>query len=149
MKSEFGNRKTLGSQLLETHDEHLKSDSIETGDLVNEFGKQYMSDLFDYIEFGSKYYDKFFINILSRKTKLYLGRAIEVFPRIERTIPPMEPNQDVWAVDCERQHFELLWTLPDENEFDLVLSDKSNDGKDLVKWIKIYQKLKKESEKMK
>lgn len=145
MKSKFGNRKTVGSMLIDTHKEHMKSSPIEAGDLVNEYGKKYMSDLYDYIEEGSKHSDKFYINILSRKTELYQGRAIEVFPRIELTLPLMEPNQDVWYIDCVNQKIEFLWTLPDENEFDLVLANPSKDSEDLIKWINIYKDLKKKS----
>lgn len=149
MKSEYGDRETIGSQLLKTHDEHMKSDPIEAGDFVNEFGKQYMSDLFDYLEYGSKHYDKFYINILSRKTKLYQQRAIEVFPRIEPDLPLMEPNQDVWAVNCAKQSYDLLWSLPDESEFDLVLANPCKDNEKLIHWINIYKDLKRMSKKKK
>lgn len=147
MKSEFGDRKTVGSMLVDTHDKHMKSAPIEAGALVDEFGKKYMSDLYDYVEYGSKHYDKFYINILSRKTKQYLRRAIEVFPRIEPSLPLMEPNQDVWAVDCVKQSVKFLWTLPDEEEFDLVLANPNKDNEDLVKWINIYKGFQKKAKK--
>lgn len=145
MKSEFGDRKTVGTMIAETQEEHEKSDSIEVGDLVREFGKQYMSNLFDYIEFGSKHYDKFFINILSRKGKLYNYRAIEVFPYIEPELPLMEPNQDVWEIDCRKQEFNFLWTLPDEAEFDIILAHPEKESEQLIEWINIYKDFKRKS----
>jgi len=139
MKSEYGDRKTLGTMLSETHDEHMKSDPIEVGDFVNEFGKQYMSDLFDYIEFGSKHYDKFYINILARKTKLLLYRGTEVYPFISPSIPKMQPNQEVWVVDCRKQTYDVYWSLPDVTEFDMVLANPCKDNEKLIKWINIYK----------
>lgn len=147
MKSEFGDRKTIGTQIVETQEKHEKSDPIEVGDLVREFGKKYMSDLFDYIEEGSKKFDKFYINILSRKTKQFNRRAIEIFPYIQPVLPRMQPNQEVWRVDCVKQKYDLEWSLPDVTEFDMVLANPSKDNKKLIEWIKIYKNFQKKSQK--
>jgi len=148
MKSKFGDRETLGSMLVNTHEEHLKSKPLEVGELIDQYGKQYMSDLYDYIEEGSKEFDQFYINILSRKTKLYLRRAIEVFPYIMPVIPMMQTNQEVWYIDCEKQEIKLLWSLPDESEFDIILNAEDADPQ-AVHWIKEYKRLQKESKKKK
>jgi len=140
MKSEYGDRETVGSQIIDTHEKHLKSQSMEVGDLVNEFGKKYMEYLYDYVEEGSQYYDKFYVEILSRKTKLYMHRAIEMFPYITPNLPPMQENQDVFYIDCVDQKIELLWTLPDRSEFDLILANPDKDSEKLIEWIKIFKK---------
>lgn len=143
MKSQFADRDTVGTMIVNTHEKHINSDPIEAGEITNEFGKKYMSDLIDYVEEGTKTFDKFYINILSRKTKLYMRRAIEVFPYIMPKLPMMQTNQDVWFVDANEQKLELLWSLPDESEFDMVLNDPTNGNEQGKFWIKEYLKLKK------
>ncbi len=147
MKSQFGDRETLGTMLVETHDEHMKSTPIEVGDFVAKFGKQYMKDLFNYIEIGSKNWDKFYINILSKKSKLYMGRAIEVEPYVSEALPMMQPNQEVWVVDCRKQTYKIYWSLPDVTEFDTVLAYPCEDNKQLIHWINIYKDFQKKAKK--
>ena len=143
MKSQFADRDTIGQMILDTHEKHINSDPIEVGEFINEFGKQYMKDLIDYVEKGTNYFDKFYINILSRKTKLFMRRAIEMFPYIMPKLPLMQPNQDVWYVDSEKQKLELLWTLPDESEFEMVLQDPTENNENGKFWIREYIKMKK------
>ena len=139
MKSQYGERETIGSQIVSTHEKHLKSDPIECGEITEAYGKNYMRNLFDYIEEGSRKFDHFYVIIMSRKTAQFNYRGIEVFPFISPSLPPMQANQDVWYVDCVRQHYELLWCLPDEKEFDVILSNPNKDNESLIRWINIFK----------
>lgn len=139
MKSTFGDRNTIGTDLLNTHEEHLKASPIEVGEFVEEFGKQYMKDILDWAAEGAKSYDKFYLNIFTRKSKLYLGRAFEVIPYIEKSLPLMQENQDVWKIDCVSQKIFHMWTLPEESEFDMILANPCKDNEKLIKWINIFK----------
>jgi len=138
MKSEFGDRETIGSMLANTHEEHIKNAPIEAHDLSREMGKSYMKGLFDNMEQNSGRIDRYYISVKSRKTKIYRERAIEHFYFSHEVLPPMEENQDVWFVDYESQKLELLWSLPERSEFDMILNEDKPDPQ-LVKWITIFK----------
>jgi len=147
MKSEFGDRKTIGSMLLDTQEEHNKMTPISAGELSYEMGKGIMARILDVVDQFKDLVDRLYIETSIQRNPLFKSRAFTLTPKVSRTLPLMQPNQDVWFVDYVNQKFEHLWGLPSRSEFALVLSDNSPDNKMNIHWINEYLKLEKEAKK--
>jgi len=143
MKSEYGNRDTIGSQLLKTQEEHNNLHPISAGELSEEMGKGIMKRILDVVEAFSGYVDKLYIETVIQRDPIFPNRRFNLERKVSRTLPLMQPNQDVWFVDYVNEKFEHLWGLPSRSEFDLVLSNKSPDNEKNIYWIKEYLKLEK------
>ncbi len=149
MKSEYGDRKTLGAQILETQEEHDKSSAVEIGDLSHELGKGYMNGLIDCVELHRNTIAKYYIRVKIQRNPLFPERALNVTYEAVESLPPMEHNMDVWYVNNAIDKLELLWSLPHLNEFQIYLSNPEKYSKKLIEWIKIYEKFMKKSKKEK
>jgi len=145
MKSEFENRDTIGTQILNTQKEHEKMTPVSAGELSYEMGKGIMKRIYDVVEQFSGYVDKLYIETVIQRDKIFPNRKFTLIPKVSRTVPLMQPNQDVWFVDYVKQKVEHVWGLPSRSEFDLVLSNQSKDNEDNKKWIKDYLKLEKDA----
>lgn len=140
MKSEYGDRDTLGTQILKTQEEHDKSGSVEIGDLSHELGKGYMNGLIDCIEIHRKpEFPKYYIIVKIQRNPLFPDRALNVTYEAVKELPLMEHNRDVWYVNNAMDKLELLWSLPHINEFPIYLANKHRYSKKLIEWIEIYQ----------
>lgn len=143
MKSEFGDRKTLGTMLVETQEEHLKSSPVEAGELAHEGGKSYMRELINTIE-DHRHVKQLYIQVIPKKELYAAERVIyfRFFARLSR--PLMEDDMDVWFVDNEKDILRLEWSLPHWSEMDTFLVNEDDYDESLIKWIKIYRKAQKQ-----
>jgi hypothetical protein len=139
MKSEYGDRDTLGTQILQTQEEHDKSSSIEIGDLSHELGKGYMKGLIDCIEIHRNSIGKYYIEVKTQKNPLFPDRALNITYEAVRHLPLMEHNMDVWYVNNAIDKLEILWSLPHISEFAFYLAHKHKYSKKLIEWIEIYE----------
>lgn len=147
MKSEYGDRKTLGTQILETQEEHDKSPSVEIGDLSHELGKGYMKGLIDCIELHRNAIAKYYIRVKTQKNPLFPDRAINVTYEAVKHLPLMEHNIDVWYVNNALDKLELYWSLPHLDEFPIYLANKHRYSEKLIEWIEIYQRFREKAKK--
>ena len=139
MKSEYGDRKTLGTQILETQEEHDKSSPVEIGDLSHELGKGYMKGLIDCIELHRHAIVKFYIRVKTQRNPLFPDRALNITYEAVESLPLMEHNIDVWYVNNALDKLELLWSLPHIDEFSIYLTYKHRYSTKLIEWIETYQ----------
>lgn len=139
MKSEYGDRETLGTQILKTQEEHDKSSPVEIGDLSHELGKGYMNGLIDCVELHRNSIAKFYIEVKTQKNPLFPDRAINVTYTAREHLPLMEHNMDVWYVNNAANKLELLWSLPHLSEFPIYLANPQKYSNKLMEWITIYQ----------
>ncbi len=149
MKSIYGDRDTIGTQLLNTQEAHMKSTPIEVGDLGKEMGKTIMKGVLDSVELHSGKVNKFYIEAFVQKDHIFKDRKLNLTVKAHEYLPLMQPNQDIWFVDYVNQVFEHLWGLPSRSEFELVLSDPSKDNEKNLEWINAYLKLERNSKKNK
>lgn len=147
MKSEYGDRDTLGTQILETQEEHDKSSSIEIGDLSHELGKGYMKGLIDCLELHRDCVAEYYIEVITKKNPLFPDRAINVTYEAVKYLPPMEHNMDVWYVNNALDRLELLWSLPHISEFPIYLTNKHLYSNKLIEWMEIYQNFRSKAKK--
>lgn len=147
MKSLYGDRDTLGTQLLDTSEQHANSAPIEAQELSHEGGKSYMKQLVDTIEEHLWVEGDYFIQILCDKPREYKGRATRFRYFIRSTEPDMQPNYDCWGVSNDRCSHELLWSLPDHTDMPKFLADPYEHDKQLITWIKQYEKIQAERRK--
>jgi len=145
MKSEFGDRDTIGTQILKTEEEHQKMTPISAGELSEEMGKGIMSRILDIVEAFQNTYPKLYIETVIQRDPLFPNRKFNLDRKVSRTLPLMQPNQDVWFIDYIKEKFEHLWGLPSRSEFDLVLANDSPDNDKNKFWIKEYLKLEKKA----
>jgi hypothetical protein len=141
MKSEYGDRDTIGSQLLATEKEHQKTSPISAGELSEEMGKGIMARILDVVEQFQGTVDKLYIETIIQRDPIFKNRKFTLIPKVSRTLPLMQPNQDVWFVDYVNEKFEHLWGLPSRSEFELVLCNESPDNAKNIEWINAYLKL--------
>lgn len=133
-------KKTLGFQVLETHEEHMQSDPIEAYELAHEGGKSYMNALIDVVEDHRNKIDKYYIQVISTKPLEYRNRAVYFRFFARQTAPLMEDDCDCWFVDNKKDILRLEWSLPHWSDFDLFLEDPEQFDPKIIKWIKIYKK---------
>jgi len=141
MKSQYGDRETLGTQLLKTYEEHMKSSPIEAGELAHEGGKSYMKMLIETVEDHRNIRGIYYIQVIPKK-ELYAGnRAIYFRFFARRSEPLMEDDMDVWYVNNKTCELRLEWSLPHWSEFDIFLRNPDEHDKNLIKWILKYKKM--------
>lgn len=139
MKSEYGDRKTLGTQILETQEEHDKSGSVEIGDLSHELGKGYMKGLIDCIEIHRNAVAKYYVRVKTQRNPLFPDRALNITYEATEHLPLMEHNMDVWYVNNALDKLEVYWSLPHLQEFPIYLANKHRYSEKLIEWIETYQ----------
>jgi len=145
MKSIYADRETIGTQILNTQEEHEKMTPISAGELSYEMGKGIMARILDIVEQFQGTVDRLYIETSIQRDPLFKHRKFTLIPKVSRTLPLMQPNQDVWFVDYAKEKFEHLWGLPSRSEFKLVLSNASPDNDKNIEWIHAYLKLEKEA----
>ena len=139
MKSEYGDRDTLGTQILKTQKEHERSSPVEAMELSHEGGKSYMRELIDVVEKHRTKIDEYYIQVFCTRERMFGGRIAILFRFVARqTAPAMHIEQDLWYVNNKIDKLELLWSLPQEDMLDVMLNDPETD-KELKKWIKFYK----------
>ncbi|MFQ5685086.1 MAG: hypothetical protein ACE5GV_00350 [Candidatus Scalindua sp.] len=148
MKSEFGNRETLGKQLAKTKVAHVSNDPIETPDLIGEMGKSYMRELMEAVE-NKDMPDEFYIMAIWEKMPVEKDRTISFIFASRVTVPPMEPDTDVYYVNKLQGRVELLWSLPSYANMKQVLKTPSSFDQQTVYSLKTYKRLEKEAKKIK
>lgn len=139
--SQFGDRETLGTQLINTADEHSKSSPVEVNDLSHECGKAYMKALYESIEKHSNLEDDYFIQVTIDKPREYRDRAVRAVFVVRSTQPDMMPNTDLWGISNRRNSVELLFSLPDWRDMSGLLDNESVHNEKLIGWIKQYAKI--------
>jgi len=148
MKSEYGDRETLGTQLLKTHEEHLNSDPVDIYDLGNEMGKTYMKEILSVVEKHEKIIDKYYIQVIKTQEiynkTLGCDRVQSFVFAARRSLPLMEPNVDVWFVDNNAGTMQVLWALPPYESMDSILAFPEKYHVDVINWISIYKDLERE-----
>ena len=138
MKSEYGDRDTIGAQILETQDEHDRSGAVEIGDLSHELGKGYMKGLIDCVENHRNKIAKYYIEVKTQKNPIFPERALNITYTATPEMPLMEHNLDVWYVNNAIDKLEVLWSLPHLNEMPFYLAHADKYSKKLIGWIKTY-----------
>ena len=128
MKSQYGDRETIGTQLVNTQEEHEKLSPISAGELSYEMGKGIMARIVDVVEQFKDTTDRLYIETSIQRDPIFKHRKFTLIPKVSRTLPLMQPNQDIWVVDYVNQKFEHLWELPSRSEFELVLNTNSPDN---------------------
>lgn len=141
MKSEYGDRDTIGTQLLDTEEQHQKMSPISAGELSEEMGKGIMKRILDIVEQFQGSVNKLYIETSIQRDPIFKNRKFTLIPKVSRTLPLMQPNQDVWFIDYAKEKFEHLWGLPSRSEFNLVLCNDSPDNAKNIEWINTYLKL--------
>jgi len=140
MKSIFEDRETVGTMLLNTHDEHMKNDKLEIGEVGEELGKAYMKGIHDNMEENNGIADKYYILVRVKKDPM-TQRIIQQEYYSYSFLPPMEHNTDVWFVDFMEQKLEVLWSLPHISQFNEILKNKESFHKDVIRWMLTYKKM--------
>jgi len=134
-------KKTLGQQLLDTHEEHQKNilTPIESGDLANEAGKSYMKGLWKAIDNHAKLkLDKIWIMAKAEKEH-FAHRAIKImFGVMDKPLRYMRESMDLWEYDYKNNKLKLLWSLPHRSGMKNFLRAPDKYSKDLIKWINMY-----------
>lgn len=148
MKSEYGDRKTLGTLILETQEEHDKMHPVQAGELSEEIGKKcIMPRILDCVEQYNGYLPRLWIEVIIQKDPISPDRRYNILIRPSRYKPLMQPNQDIWFVDYIKQEFKHVWGLPSRSEFAMVLNNPSPDNKKNIGWINDYLKLERQAKK--
>jgi hypothetical protein len=130
--------KTLGEKVLETHEKHVSSQSVEANDLSHEGGKRYMNQLIDVVEDHRNSIDEYYIQVFCKKPVEYLNRAISFRFFARRTCPDMMPDNDVWYVNNKEERLELMWSLPHWTEMPFFMETKDKHDPKLIAWIQKY-----------
>lgn len=147
MKSQYGDRDTIGTQLLKTQKEHENMKPICAGELSEQMGKDMMARVLDIVEVFNGIVPKLYIETSIQKDPIFIGRSHTFSRRISQTVPLMQANQDVYCADYINQTFEHVWGVPSRSEFDMVLNNPSPDNAKNIVWIKDYLKLEKKANK--
>jgi len=147
MKSEFGDRETIGTQLVKKREEHLKQPIVEIGDLGHELGKGYMKGLQECIDNHVNSIDKYYIEVKIEEEPFFRKQAYKFIFIARRTCPAFQPNRDVYWVNNIKGKSGLLWSLPQRSRFFLFFRDKEKKGtsKKLIKWMEMYLDLEKKA----
>ena len=149
MKSEYADRDTLGTQILNTQEEHDKSSSVEIGDLSHELGKGYMKGLIDCVELHRNAVSHYYIQVKVQKNPIFPDRALNVTYTALKYLPMMEHNLDVWYVNNALDKLEVLWSLPHLKEMPYYLRNAHRYSKKLIEWITIYTNFREKDRKRK
>lgn len=148
MKSEYGDRETLGKQLSDTRVAHISGDPIETPDLVAEMGKSYMRELMEATQ-SPGLPERFYIMCVWEKMPVEKERTLS-FVFISRiTIPAMEPETDVYFVDTVAGRLEMLWSLPSYKNMSFILKNPEGVDKQTLDSVTTYKRLEKAAKKKK
>lgn len=133
-------KKTLGQQLYETHEEHKKASPVESGDLVNSFGKDYMKELEDVICKHAHLRYKYYIQVISKHLIYAPTRGLHLIFFVRKTRPKKEHTQDVWSVDNRYNFLKLEWSLPHIYEMKNFIRSPELYDKKIVHDIQDYLK---------
>lgn len=147
MKSEYGDRETLGTQILKTQEEHNSLHPVQAGELSEEMGRGVMARILDCVEEHSGKIDKFYIEASLQRDPIFVHRKFNLKITATPDLPLMQPNQDIWFVDYINQKLEHLWGLPSRSEFEMVLNNPSKDNEKNIGWINDYLALEKKAKK--
>jgi hypothetical protein len=130
--------KTLGKQLAETHEEHLKDFHHEAGEVVNAFGPKYMEELKstaqNHIHLGTKFY----IQVISKHLIFAPTRGMQLLFVARLSKPTMNATEDVWSVDPGTGNIELEWSLPHKLEMSNILRNGKVMAPKLINDIQKY-----------
>ena len=134
-------RPTIGKLLSDTHEQHIKNDLIEVGELVETIGnKEYMKSLWECIdkregikEWTSKYY----IMVLCRKN-VPLYRVVDIRFFVRHTRPAPNPGWHLWSYNPRNKKLDLEWVLPDKHAFRTFLSVREYSDPFLMECIDKY-----------
>ncbi|MHA1401143.1 MAG: hypothetical protein ACTSQE_12410 [Candidatus Heimdallarchaeaceae archaeon] len=141
MKSEFGDRETLGTQILKTKEEHESSSPIEAGELAHEGGKSYMRELIDTVENHRHITYPYYIQVISSRDVFFGDRVFHFRFFARQSEPLIEDDMDLWYVDNKTDQLKLMWSLPHWSEFDMILADEKYSDKKLIDWIIAYKRM--------
>lgn len=133
-------KQTLGSQLLETHDDHVKNFHHEAGEVVNAFGPKYMEGLKQAAQDNLYIGKKFYIQVISKHLIYAPTRGMQLTFIARHTLPQMNPNEDVWSVNPRNGNIELEWSLPHKLEMKNILRNRATIAPKLINDIERYLK---------
>jgi len=139
MKSEFGDRDTLGTMLYNTHKEHGGSSPVQAGDLTNEISKSYNKALNETIEKHRDWADEYYIQVIPKKEMYAPTRTIYFRFFARKTEPLLEDDMDVWYINNKTGKSQLHWSLPHWSEMDMFLINKHKYDPKFIHWIEKYK----------
>lgn len=135
----------VARKLVATEGEHQKSfgkGQVESGDLVNSFGKSYLASLDEAIRRHVHVSYKYYIQVLSRHLPIGSSHRGQEWKFVVRsTKPKMEHTQDVWSYDNKTSTLTLEWSLPHIFEMKNFLRARSTYDPKIIKDIEAYLRL--------
>lgn len=137
------NKKTLGTQLLESYDHYVKNTGDFTvGEIVDEMGsKEIMPEIWRQIrerEGSESWKETFFIVVWFRKHQI-INRVTECFVHSRHTRPRPEPGLTLWSYNPKEKKLKLEWVLPRKEAFMTFLSKEYYFDPFLIECIKRYK----------
>lgn len=133
-------KKTLGQQLVDTHEEHQKSFRAESGELVEAFAPSYMTGIWDTIRDHAYLQDKFYIQVVSKHIPMAANRGLHLTFIARLSAPLPEPTQDLWSYNPKINNLKLEWTLPHKLEMKNFLRAPEKYSPKLINDINAYLK---------
>ena len=135
-------RKTIGQQLVDTHEEHTKNAGIEAGEFIEHIGShEIMKKLRQMIEERAglpQWAEKYYILTFFKKNTI-LHRIFEFYAQARHTRPKPEPGLTLYSYNPKNKDFALEWTLPAKNAFKTFLKAEGFCDKLLTDCIKAYK----------
>lgn len=115
--------------------------SIEAGDFANEAGKSYMKGLWEAVE-SHKHIGSHTLWFAVKIKKDILNPAIVriTIGAMSKPFRYLHENLDLWKYDYISDKLELEWSLPHRTEMKNFLRAPDKYNKDLIGWIKTYEK---------
>jgi hypothetical protein len=141
-KKEKKNAKTIGQELFETHESHLRDDNIEVGEFTEEVGKkEYLKQIRETIEKRAndpEWQKRYYLYVLVKKNSI-LHRVIEIYVQPRHTRPIPEPGLTLWSYDPKTKDLKLEWVLPKRQAFHTYLDNPNAFDPFLIDCIRKYQ----------
>ena len=136
-------KKTLGQLLIDTHEQHVKESftPIESGDLVSEAGKSYMTGLMEAIKNHKKFNIPKLWFMVKIEKESFNTRVIKIsIGAMSAPFRYLHDGIDLWSYDYRKDERKLEWSLPHRLEMKNFLRSPEKYDKDLVHWIRQYMK---------
>lgn len=129
------------SVVTKTREIRINSDRIEAGELANEIGKFYISDLDAAIE-DSRHlkFDVLYFIVQTEKDPTNLNNIEIRIGITNKCLNYLRESTDLWEYDYKTNKKRLVWSVPHRIDMKNFLRAEHKYSKDLIKWIKEYLK---------
>lgn len=140
MKSNYGNRDTVGTTYLKAQDKHKNDAPIITGDLSNELMKSFVEDLNACIESKPNGDNPYYITVHEKKDHLMRNAILRrIIPSGKRPYP--EDDTVVFYTDPVKGETLFCWCLPHYVEMENIVRNANLFDKDYVNNIRCWLRM--------